>query len=164
MAPASVAPGVDAPLDPAEVALIRQKSSGTLARLLGSAGVQTKSGKGLSQKVRSLTDDTALARWWRRTRRRNTSHTSCDEIVVGLRGLLATAKLPSKYQQALEWCVENEVDSLTELKAVHMEEDFLTQGVGVKAAKYRRLKQLLDEYEPSLDRLSSSSKAVSGAL
>ena len=104
-----------------------------------------------------------MARWWRRTRSRNSSDASNDEIVIGLRGLLVAAKLPGKYEKALHWCVDKEIDSLSELKEEQLEEEFLTQGVGVKEVKYKKIKKLLEEYRPP-ERLSSSAKAITGAL
>lgn len=141
----SSSPAPNAGLHPADVALIRQKSSGTLARLLGSSETKTASGKGLREKVTGLTDDASLSRWWRLLRRRSKSTEPTDEVVCGLRAFLLKANLPSRYEQAVQWCVDNQVDSIAELKEENYGDAFLTHGVGAKGVKFQKLQKLLAE-------------------
>ena len=168
---------VAAPIGPAEVSLLRQKTSRSLAQLLGisltPSGKTVSSGKRPSQKVRE-TNDSTLSRWYERARRLGRAAGSgksiaapADDPVTGLRGLLFArdVNLGGKYEAALAWCEEQGVESIAVLNEVGMEDE-LVAALQLKPAKAKLLRKRIAQFAPPelSERLSVGMTQMSGSM
>jgi hypothetical protein len=166
-----------APIGPAEVSLLRQKTSRSLAQLLGisltPSGKTVSSGKRPSQKVRE-TDDSTLSRWYEHARRlgraagsRKNVAAPADDPVAGLRVLLFArdVNLGGKYEAALAWCEEQGCDSIAMLKELGMEDE-LVAALQLKPAKAKQLRKRIAEFAPPelSERLSVGMTQMSGSM
>ena len=166
-----------APIGPAEVSLLRQKTSRSLAQLLGisltPSGKTVSSGKRPSQKVRE-TDDSTLSRWYERARRLGRAAGSgksvaapADDPVAGLRVLLFArdVNLGGKYEAALAWCEEQGYDSIAMLKELGVEDE-LVAALQLKPGKAKQLRKRIAEFAPPelSERLSVGMTQMSGSM
>ena len=162
------------PVDPAVVQLLRQKSSGSLRKLLSpsylsASGKHSLSMKSLKSKVASM-DDKGLSSWYQRVRRLGGSSSggssgAVEEKVPGLRSLLKKAKLEKKLAEAEAWCEQEGVESMSYLKEVEMEDD-LVQALNLKNAQARMLRLKLKDVDVELtsNRRSIGDVAMSGKI
>jgi hypothetical protein len=124
--------------------LSRQKTAGTLARLLG------RETGASSSKLREM-GSTKLRKMYDTIFGSSSSlvqvEADTSEEVAGLRAVLKAAKLEKEYAKAVAWCDENGVDSIAFLKDAGMEDD-LVEHLSPKKAQAKVLTKKLAEYVP----------------
>ena len=161
------------PVDPAEVQLLRQKSSGSLRKLLSrsylsASGKHSLSMKSLKSKVASM-DDKGLSSWYQRVRRLGGSSSggssgTVEEKVPGLRSLLKKAKVEEKLEEAEMWCEQKGFESLSGIKEFNMEAD-LTKALNLNEVQQKRLLKRLETVKVELgNRRSTGDVAMSGKI
>ena len=161
------------PVDPAVVQLLRQKSSGSLRKLLSpsylsKSGKHSLSMKSLKSKVASM-DDKGLSSWYQRVRRLGGSSSggssgAVEEKVPGLRSLLKKAKVEGKLEEAEMWCEQKGVESLSDIKEFNMETD-LAKVLNLKEVQEKRLLKRLESVNVELsNRRSTGDIAMSGKI
>jgi len=72
-------------------------------------------------------------------------HESSEEKVVGLRGVLAKAKVRTKEVDAVAWFDENGLEAISDLKVVGMEEEFVA-ALKLRTGQHKLLLKVIEGY------------------